>query len=75
MEANNLTCLNGFFVSDVFYWTYKDTLDADKRRQKDYEAYPWKYKYKAPEPYASNWCDAAKQQGYIFIVSISGYGN
>jgi hypothetical protein len=66
MEEGNLNRLQGFFVSDVFYWTYQDSLLADQRnlRINGYAT-----------DYASKWCDAARQQGFIFIVSISGYGN
>ena len=74
MEDKGISQLKGFFVSDVFYWTYQDTLDADKRREKDYESNPWKYHYVPPTPFAKGWCKAAKQQGFIFVVSISGYG-
>ena len=75
MQEDRITRLNGFFVSDVFYWTYQDSVDADKRRQQDYEANPWKYNYLEPENYASRWCEEARKQGFIFIVSISGFGN
>ena len=66
MDSENINYLQGFFVSDVFYWTYQDSIIADQRnlRLRGYET-----------DYASKWCDAAKQQGFIFIVSISGYGN
>ena len=66
MDEQNIGSLDGFFVSDVFYWTYQDSLLADQRnlRVNGYAT-----------DYASKWCDAARQQGFIFIVSISGYGN
>ena len=66
MEEGNLNRLQGFFVSDVFYWTYQDSVLADQRnmRLNGYNT-----------DYASKWCDEAKRQGFIFIVSISGYGN
>lgn len=66
MEEKGISQLQGFFVSDVFYWTYEDTLLADQRnlRVNGYST-----------DYASRWCDEAKRQGFIFIVSISGYGN
>lgn len=74
MDADDLGILNGFFVSDVFYWTYQDTLDSDARRLDEYQSNPAKYHYRTPETYASKWCDEAKRQGYIFIVNIAGYG-
>lgn len=75
MEEKGISQLQGYFVSDVFYWTYQDTLATDRRRQKEYEKNPHKYHYSAPTPFASGWCDAAIKQGFVFIVSISGYGN
>ena len=60
MEIENINILNGFFVSDVFYWTYQDTLNSDKKNN---------------TRYADNWCEEAKDQRYIFIVNIAGYGS
>lgn len=74
MDEKKLYTLNGFFVSDVFYWTYQDTLKIDEKRLREYEEKPWKYNYERPVPFASKWCAEAKEQGYVFIVSISGYG-
>ena len=66
MDDEGIRILKGFFVSDVFYWTYQDSLSTDQRnmRVNGYST-----------DYASKWCDEAKRQGFIFIVSISGYGN
>lgn len=66
MDSGNLDYLNGFFVSDVFYWTYADTVAADERAQRENGYNP---------DYASKWEAEAKQQGYIFIVDVAGYGN
>ena len=74
MEAENKEKLTGFFVSDVFYWTYQDTVNSDKRRMSEFQSNPSKFYYKQPELYASKWCSEAREQGYIFIVNIAGYG-
>lgn len=74
MEADNIELLTGFFVSDVFYWSYQDTLDADKRKEKEFSKNPAKFNNKKPEPFAPRWCDNARNQGYVFIVDIAGYG-
>lgn len=65
METKGLNILNGLFVSDVFYWTYQDSLDADTRNRQNGK----------PTNFASGWSEDAKKQGYIFIVGIAGYGN
>lgn len=66
MEVDNLDILNGFFVSDVFYWTYADTVAADERAERENGDNP---------DYASKWGEKAKEQGYIFIVDVAGFGN
>ena len=65
MKESNIRCLTGFFISEVFYWTYEDTVAADRRIEKESGYSP---------DYASKWSDVAKKQGYIFIVDIAGYG-
>lgn len=52
--------LSGFFVSSVCVWTYADTLASDKKNDKDY---------------ASNWANGAREQGYIYLVQIAGFGS
>lgn len=66
MEDEDIGQLNGFFVSDVFYWTYEDTLAADRRAKEETGINP---------NFAAGWCDEAKNNGFIFIVDIAGYGH
>ena len=65
MESDDIEFLTGFFVSDVFYWTYDDTLVADRHAEEKTGRNP---------NYASGWSQEAQKQGYIFIVNIAGYG-
>ena len=65
MKENNQGKLTGYFISEVFFWTYEDTVAADKRIERENGCCP---------DYASKWSDEARQQGYIFIVDIAGYG-
>lgn len=74
METDDIELLTGFFVSDVFYWTYQDTVNSDERRVSEYQSNSEAFYYRQPELYASKWCDDARKQGYIFIVNIAGYG-
>lgn len=74
MTEGNIDCLTGFFVSDVFYWTYQDTLDADKRKMQEYQKNPAKFRYVKPVPFAPKWCEETKKMGFVFIVDIAGYG-
>ena len=52
--------LSGFFVSDVFVWTYQETEDSDKNNGKEF---------------AKKWCSNARKQGYVTVVQIAGFGN
>lgn len=58
-EEDGKTLLNNFFVSNVFVWTYEDTLASDRANNTDF---------------AARWSPEAKQQGYINIVQIAGFG-
>lgn len=58
-EVDGKTLLNDFFVSNVFVWTYEDTLASDRANNTDF---------------AARWSPEAKQQGYINIVQIAGFG-
>ena len=66
--------LKDFFVSNIFVWTYEDTLASDERAQEDFQNNPNKYKYRQPRRYALDWSEDAKTQGYINIVQIAGFG-
>ena len=58
-EEDGKTLLKDFFVSNVFVWTYEDTLASDNANNTDF---------------ATRWSSAAIQQGYINIVQIAGFG-
>ncbi len=51
--------LFGFFVSEVFVWTFPDTIEFDKKHGTNY---------------ADKWCYDARDKGYIYIVNIAGFG-
>ena len=59
-NEDHIARMDGFFVSNVLVWTYKDTLAFD-------EAHPG-------ASFAERWCEEAKRKGYINIVQIAGFG-
>ncbi len=65
MYSANKCSLKGFFVSDVCTWTYEDTLRSDaenlRRNPNSTQFQRW-------------WGTQARQQGYITIVQIAGFG-
>ena len=58
-KENGISSLCNFFVSNIFVWTYEDTLDSDKANNTNF---------------AQNWCEEAKRNGYIYVVQIAGFG-
>ena len=58
-KEDSVRSMNGFYVSNVFVWTYEDTVASDKANNTDF---------------ATKWSDAAKNQGFIYIVQIAGFG-
>jgi len=59
MEQNGITQLNELFVSEVFVWEYADSQNSDVRNN---------------TKYSQNWCEQARQQGFIYVVNIAGFG-
>lgn len=58
MGTTGLPQLNGLFVSEVYVWTWEDTVRYDEENSTDFCKF---------------WGDAAKQKGYIYIVDFAGY--
>lgn len=55
----NIPLLTGFYVSSIAVWTLNDTVSSDDAEGTDFQKY---------------WSEAAKQQGYVLIVQIAGFG-
>jgi ATP-dependent DNA helicase RecQ len=58
-EEDGKSILKDFFVSNVFVWTYEDTVAYDQANNTNF---------------ANIWSEEAKKQGYINIVQIAGFG-
>lgn len=59
--------LSGFSVSGIYRYTLNDTIEYDKP----------KFDRNPPKPqtdYAKNWCQSARNKGYIYLIEFSGYG-
>ena len=56
---DGITSLKNFFVSNIFVWTYEDTLASDSTNNNNF---------------ALKWSESARKQGYINIVQIAGFG-
>lgn len=66
---NDILRLRGFFVSDVSIWSWEDTLKADESARAKAIAQHREYR-----PFANDWCQAARERGYIYVVQIAGFG-
>jgi len=58
-RANNVYNLEGFYISNVFLWTYEDTIKSDELNGTDF---------------AKKWTRKAKDLGYLYVVQIAGFG-
>ena len=58
-KEDGVAALKDFFVSNVYVWTYEDTLASDEANTTDF---------------ALKWSAKAKKQGYINVVQIAGFG-
>ena len=58
-RANNVYNLTDFYVSNVFLWTYEDTIKSDILNGTDF---------------AKKWTTKAKDLGYLYVIQIAGFG-
>lgn len=66
---NNILRLRGFFVSNVSIWSFDDTVKADESARVKAIA-----QHREFRPFADDWCIAARERGYIYVVQIAGFG-
>ena len=62
-DAGNLlehSHVKGLIVNEVVVWSYEDTVEFDKKNPN--------------KNYSANWCQAARNQGYIYLVDFAGFG-
>jgi ATP-dependent DNA helicase RecQ len=51
--------VSGFVVNEVVVWTYEDTCKFDTENDTNF---------------AGDWCQEARNQGYIYLVDFAGFG-
>ena len=66
---NKILRLRGFFVSNVSIWSFDDTVKADESARVKAIA-----QHREFRPFADDWCIAARERGYIYVVQIAGFG-
>jgi RecQ family ATP-dependent DNA helicase len=55
----NYANIKGFVVNEVVVWSYEDTRRFDLENNTNF---------------AENWCQEARDQGYIYLVDFAGFG-
>lgn len=71
MIVNKEKELEGFFISEICVWEYQDALRVDERNRLDVQN---KVPGSRTTNYAGEWSEAAKKQGYVYVVIIAGFG-
>lgn len=56
---NGHSKITGFVVNEVVVWSYEDTCKYDNENQTNFRR---------------DWCQEAKDRGYIYLVDFAGYG-
>jgi ATP-dependent DNA helicase RecQ len=55
----NHSQVSGFVVNEVVVWSYEDTCKFDLENDTNF---------------ANDWCEGARNQGYIYLVDFAGFG-
>lgn len=71
MIANKEKELEGFFISEICVWEQQDSVRVDERNRLDVHN---KVRGSRTTNYAGEWSEAAKKQGYVYVVIIAGFG-
>ena len=51
--------LTGFVVNEIVQFSYEETMKSDEKNG---------------TTYARDWCQEARDQGYIYLVDFAGFG-
>ena len=62
----------GFFVSEICAWEYADSVRVDEKNRQDVLN---RVPGSKTTNYSGEWSSEAKNQGYVYIVNIAGFGN
>lgn len=71
MISEKIKHLTGFFISEICVWEYQDALRVDERNRLDVHN---RVPGSRTTNYAGEWSEAAKKQGYVYVVIIAGFG-
>jgi len=64
-QINGSNQLTGFVCSNIYKWTYEETVNYDNTHKDEHGN---------NTTYVTAWTDEAKKRGYIYLIEFSGYG-
>ena len=71
MREDRINVLGGFFISEICVWEYMDSVRVDEKNMQDVQN---KVPGSRTTNYSGEWSDAARNQGYVYVVNIAGFG-
>jgi hypothetical protein len=58
-QLPGLTKIHGFYICDILTYTFKECQEYDEKHNTSF---------------SQKWCNAARKDGFIYLVDIAGYG-
>lgn len=71
MREDGINALGGFFISEICVWEYVDSVRVDEKNWQDVQN---RIPGSRTTNYSGEWSDAARNQGYVYVVNIAGFG-
>lgn len=71
MREDGINTLGGFFISEICVWEYVDSVRVDEKNRQDVQN---RIPGSRTTNYSGEWSDAARNQGYVYVVNIAGFG-
>lgn len=71
MREDGINALGGFFISEICVWEYVDSVRVDEKNRQDVQN---RIPGSRTTNYSGEWSDAARNQGYVYVVNIAGFG-
>ena len=71
MKDDGINVLEGFFISEICVWEYTDSVRVDEKNRQDVQN---RIPGSRTTNYSGEWSKDARDQGYVYVVNIAGFG-
>lgn len=71
MREDKIKALEGFFISEICVWEYMDSVRVDEKNTQDVQN---RIPGSRTTNYSGEWSKDARDQGYVYVVNIAGFG-